>query len=97
MGHYQSCKSSPKYSLSQKSLNLEILAVYRAYCRIFSCDAIRWTRSSSSENQVSNPSEIRSYEFLEDFLQPKTSSIFKDSELEVATVHRQNTNGNVEM
>ena len=31
MGHYQSWKSSPKYSFTQKSLNLEILAVYRAH------------------------------------------------------------------
>ena len=31
MGHYQSWKSSPKYSFTQKSLNVEILAVYRAY------------------------------------------------------------------
>ena len=61
--------------------------------RIVSCHAICWTRSNSSKNQVSISCEIRIYEFLEDFQQLKTSSIFKDSELEVATVHRQNTKG----
>ena len=60
---------------------------------IFSCHAICWTRS---ENQVSISCEIGSYEFLEVFLQPKTSSIFRDSEVEVATVHRQNTNTNTD-
>ena len=86
------------YSFTQKSLSLEILAVYRAYCLHLQLSrSICWTRSNSSENRVSISCEIRSYEFLEDFLQPKTSSIFRDSELEVTTVHRQNTNGNVEM